>query len=150
MEEEIVTNPRTLQQLEESVPEFVNLLLALGAQVNVECGYACNLPIDDLWQTTQMDPSHLQEFIEASRKNRTLDLGASDLHVSDLEGSWSFKLCHESDLHFVSTDRKLLEHVATRWHRSGFSVKVSPYTAVQAPREWRIMDLPNQEPPTPQ
>jgi hypothetical protein len=150
MEEEIVTNPLTLQQLEKSVPEIVNLLLALGAQVNVECGYACNLPIDELWQTMQMDLSHLQDFIERSRNNRIFELGASDLHVSDLERRWSFKLCHESDLHFVSSDRELLEYVAMTWNRRGFTVMISPYTTVQAPREWRTMDLPNQEPPMPQ
>jgi len=150
MEEEIVTNPLTLQQLETSVPEVVNLLLALGTQVNVVYGYACNLPIDELWQAMQMDLSHLKDFIAKSRKDEILALGASDLHVNDLEKRWSFKICHESDLHFVTSDRMLLEQVAALWSHRGFTVHVSPYTAVQAPREWRLMDLPNQDPPTPQ
>ncbi len=42
MEEEIATNPLSLEQLEKSVPEIVNLLLALGTQVNVEYGYGCH------------------------------------------------------------------------------------------------------------
>ncbi|HSR08490.1 MAG TPA: hypothetical protein VLM42_15155 [Bryobacteraceae bacterium] len=135
MEEEIATNPLSVEQLEKSIPEVTEFLLVLGTKVNVEYGWACNLPIDQLWQTKQMDLSHLQEFIEKSRKSGILELGASDLHVSDIEGHWSFTLCHESDFHFVSSDRKLLEGVATKWHRMGFSVMVSSYTAVQAPRE---------------
>ena len=146
MEEEIATNPLSLEQLEKSIPEIVNLLLALGTQVNVEYGYACNLPIDELWQTIQMDLPHLQDFIDKSRENRIIELGASDLHITDLERSWSFQLCHESDLHSVTGDRQLLEHVAMLWSRRGFTVMISPYTTVQAPREWRKLDLQNQEP----
>lgn len=143
MEEEIVTNSLSLEQLEKSIPEIVNFLLALGAPVTVEYGWGCNLPTDQLWQTMQMDLSHLQDFIEKSRKDRIFELGASDLHVSDIEGCWSFKLCHEADLHFVSSDRHLLEHVAMLWNRRGFTVMISPYTIVQAPREWRKLDLQN-------
>ena len=147
MEEEIVTNPLTLEQLEESIPPITDILMTLGTPINVEYGWGCNLPTDQLWQTIQMDLSHLREFIEMSRKNRILDLGASDLHVSDLDRRWNFKLCHESDLHFVSSNRQILEDVATMWDRMGFAVKISLYTAVQAPREWRNFTLRNQQPP---
>jgi len=116
MEEEIVTNPLTLQQLEKSVPEIVNLLLALGAQVNVECGYACNLPIDELWQTMQMDLSHLQDFIERSRNNRIFELGRKRPACKRSRTALGVSSCHESDF-IVSSDRELLEYVAMTWNR---------------------------------
>ncbi len=142
MEEEIATNSLTVPQLERSIPEIVNLLSALDTPINVEYGYACNLPIDELWQTMQMDLPHLQDFINKSREDRIFELGVSDLHVNDLEGRWSIKLCHESDLHFVSANRQLLEDVATMWDRNGFTVMISPYTTIQTPREWRTMAFP--------
>jgi hypothetical protein len=112
MEEEIATNSLTVPQLERSIPEIVNLLSALDTPINVEYGYACNLPIDELWQTMQMDLPHLQDFINKSREDRIFELGVSDLHVNDLEGRWSIKLCHESDLHFV---RRCRDDVGPEW-----------------------------------
>ena len=44
MKEEIVTNPLSLAQLEESIPEIADFLLPLGTPVNVEYGWGCNLP----------------------------------------------------------------------------------------------------------
>jgi len=148
MEEEIVTNPLSLDQLEKNIPEITNLKVALGTPVNVEYGWGCNLPTDQLWQTTLIDFSDLQNFIESARKSGIFKLGASDPHVSDLDGRWSFTLCHESDLHFVSSDRQLIEQIAAMWNSSGFNVQVSPYATVQGHRKWRKIDLLNQGPPT--
>jgi hypothetical protein len=129
LEEEIVTNSLSVEQLQESIPEMSRLLAAIDRRrISVEYGWGCNFPTDKLWSPTQIEQSDLQEYIEESRKNGIVTLGSSDLIVRDLEGSMNFTICHESDLHFVTNDKRLLQQVATMWIRKGFTVYVSLHT----------------------
>ena len=144
LEEEIVTNSLSVEKLQESIPEMARFLeLVERKRISVEYGWGCNLPTSQLWNPMPMEPSQLEEFFEESRKNGTFTLGSSDLTIRDVEGSMSFTICHESDLHFVSGDKRLLEQVATMWSGKGFTIYVGPNN-IGVRREWKKVDAPDQ------
>ena len=125
LEEEIITNSLSVEQLQESISEMAHFFAATDRKrISVEYGWGCNLPTDQLWSPMQMDSSQLQEFVENSQRNGTLKLGSGDLIVRDVEESMSFTICHESDLHFVASDKQVLEHVATMWSGKGFTLHI--------------------------
>ena len=142
-EEEIVTNSLSLEQLQESIPEISRFLASIDRmRISVAFGWGCNLPTDQLWNPMQMEPLQLEEFIEKSRQNGPFRLGSSDLIIRDLAGSMSFTICHESDLHFVASDKRLLEEVATMWSGKGFTLHIGPHT-IGGRREWTRVDAPD-------
>ena len=83
--------------------------------------------------------SQLEEFIEKNQRNGAFRLGSSDLIIRDLGGSMSFTICHESDLHFVASDKRLLEQVTAIWRGKGFTLHIGPNTSGSR-REWKRVD----------
>ena len=87
MEEEIVTNSLSVEQLQESIPEMARFFAAIDRKrISVEYGWGCKLPTDQLWNPMQMDASQLQEFVENSQRNGALKLGSGDLIIRDARG----------------------------------------------------------------
>lgn len=140
MEQEIVATPLSIQQLRDSVSDIARFLASVGrGPFSVEYGWGCNLPTNDLWHPIEITPAQLEEFVERSENEGSFKLGACDLIIGDQAARFSFIICHESDLHFTSSDRDLQEQVSTLWREKGFTVYVSPYD-VKGHRDWKRID----------
>lgn len=105
----------------------------------VEFGWGSNLPIERLWQPSDLTAGSLEDFVQQSEREGIYQLGRGDLVISDVQTGMTFIVCHESDLHFISDDEAMLDRVSTLWRAAGFEVWVSPYTIEGRP-PWRRPD----------
>ena len=137
--QEVRTEPLANDRIPEFVPEITRTLGSWGhTRIKVTHGFGCNLPIDRLWQAIEIATPQLAFFIERSLREGTFRYGRCDLHIEDLQETLEFKLCHESDVHFASTDPNLVEQVITLWRRDGIALFASPGPKGSALRkEWK-------------
>jgi len=95
-------------------------------------GWACNLDVPDLWQEMPTPTPALRAFIRASMERGVYDLGESDLYNQDPHESFRSLLCHESDIHFRSTDESLVNIVEAAWQDVYLDPRdTEPYIAVR-------------------
>src|SRR6266571_4069447 len=105
--QQVRTGQLTADQLQPLVAEIQRLLRDWGYdRVKVTFGHGCSLPVDQLWQPREINAIELQSFIEASIRNGVFRFGRCDLHIEDREETLEFRLCHESDIHFESTEQE--------------------------------------------
>ncbi|MSR56530.1 MAG: hypothetical protein EXS05_02515 [Planctomycetaceae bacterium] len=101
------------------VIEFVRLNGV--SNVLVAYGFDCDCPQEQLYEDVAMPLDRLQPFIAESEAAGVYRLGQNNLHVKDTTGRIEFLFCHESDIHFVSEDRELIERLKAAWMAEGFS-----------------------------
>lgn len=116
-----------------------DLIAAWGyRRVDVMYGFDCKLPTDQLWQVQEVETSGLDGHIERSIRDGIFLPGLSDIHIEDLETSFGFKLCHESDLHFESTQPWMVEQVVACWRAQGFALFMNAGpSANPGTKEWK-------------
>jgi hypothetical protein len=137
---EIVTGHLSVPQLRQCVPEVGRFFEAAGfSKVSVVYGWGCNLPPDRQWEATEIAPGELEQFADRSEQAGIVQLGKSDLIIQDPDKTAILKLCHESDMHFVSADPAVLDQVIAWWRGKGFSLSQSLYSMV-GPRDWKTVD----------
>jgi hypothetical protein len=138
--EEVRTDPLSVEQMRDSVPEIIAFLLSAGyAEINVMYGWACE--DDKMWQEKSIPTSELSRFIEDAIAENIFKFGWSDLHIEDLQDTLEFKFCHESDIHFSSDHEELVKQVIAQWQRKGLTLYVSPGPRKSALRtEWKRLD----------
>jgi hypothetical protein len=90
--------------------------------LDVSYGWACKLGIDDLYKDHRVESDRLLDFVEESTDRGIFILGQSDLYIHGAGVGFSFRLCHESDIHFESTDLALASRVVSVWKAAGLSV----------------------------
>ena len=140
--EEVTTEPLGIEQLQAMVPSIIRFLSAWGRdRVEVKYGYACNLPIDQLWRPIEVETLLLEAFVQRSVRDGVFQFGQCDLHIEDPAHTLEFKLSHESDIYFASTDRSLVDQVTKAWHEQGLVLYLSegPQGSA-APKHWRRID----------
>jgi hypothetical protein len=122
----VATRPLSVEELKARIPEIQHLLLDWGHdRVRVTFGYGSKLPMDQLWIPTEIDTPSIGEFIDDAARKGIFELGQSDLDIEDRQETFAFKLCHESDIHFESIDRGLVEQVITLWRGRGLGLSES-------------------------
>jgi hypothetical protein len=138
-QQEVCTEPLSIDQLRESLSEMTEFLLSVGHNhVSVTYGWGCNLPADQLWLPAQIDTAQLESFVQQSVRNGVFVFGCSDLHIEDPQKTLEFRLCHESDIHFGSDDPRLLELVINLFKQKGRTLYSSPGPRGSAARkEWK-------------
>jgi hypothetical protein len=120
---EIVTQQLDKAPLEAQLHLVAELCAAFDPSgVNVSYGWACELNIDELYTDHLIESHRLLDFIDESIRQRVFTLGQSDLHVHGARIDFSFRLCHESDVHFESSDMALVNRVLSAWKTAGLSV----------------------------
>jgi hypothetical protein len=131
-----------LRELSKKIPDLFG---SWGeTSVRVMYGWACNLPIDELWKPRAIQLSALSDFIHNSERDGVFVVGESDLFIFDDQETTYFQLCHERDMHFVTADQRRLESVIESWKRSGLTLSradgqshLAKYEEVQHPnRDW--------------
>ena len=117
---ELSTKPLELPVLAQQLDSIVELCARFSPEsVVVLYGWACNLDVPDLWQEMPTPTSALRAFIRESMERGVYDLGESDMYIQDPDEIFQFLLCHESDIHFRSTDQALLNIVKAAWQDAG-------------------------------
>jgi hypothetical protein len=102
--------------------------------LDVSYGWACELDIDELYRDHRIDSHRLLDFVDESTRRGVFTLGQSDLHIQGADIGFSFRLCHESDVHFESADLALVTRVVSAWKAAGVSVRELESTGPPAPR----------------
>jgi hypothetical protein len=140
--QQVKTRPLTVEELRARIPEIQHLLLGWGHdRVSVTFGYGTKLPMDQLWIPKEIDTSSIGAFVDGAVRKGIFEVGGSDLHIEDRQETLEFRLCHESDIHFESTDQGLVEQVITFWRGRGLGIQVSTGEKGSAlPRVWTSAD----------
>jgi hypothetical protein len=121
---EIVTQQLDNATLEAQLRLVAELCPAFDPSgVNVSYGWACELDIDELYRDHLVESHRLLEFVDESIRRGVFTLGQSDLHIHGAGIDFSFRLCHESDVHFDSPDSALVSRVVSAWKTAGLSVR---------------------------
>ena len=131
-EYEIVSQPLTADQLDSLLPALSEFLGQLGAPHTAEYGFSCNLPIEQLWKPTRLT-SGLSLFVANAEQQGIAKLGSDDILVR--AGKTLLTLCHESDIHLVSSSEETLAAFADLLRRNSIRASRSPYS-VQGKRTW--------------
>jgi hypothetical protein len=136
------TEPLDVARLRARVPEIAQLLNDWRFErVDATYGYGCNLPMNQLWQATEIDAMHLDAFVTDGVRSGIIKIGSCDLHIEDREKTIEFRICHESDVHFESTNKGLVDQVVKLWLGEGFTVYVAEGPKGSAlPKNWTRLD----------
>ena len=136
---EVRTESLAGSQLQDGVLEIVGLLRSWALdRVDLSYGWGCNLPMDKLWRPQQIDAAQLGAFVEQSVAEGTFRFGQCDLHIEDLRRTLKFTICHESDIHFESAARELVDEIVSRWlvRFSVLYVRTGPKGSARAAEQW--------------
>ena len=97
--------------------------------------------MDQLWRPTEIGTLELDVFVRHSEQEGIFKFGRCDLHIEDQHKKLEFRLCHESDIHFESAERPLVDQVIALWQSKGFTLYVSPGPKGSTLRgEWQRID----------
>ena len=114
----LVTSTLTKSQLEKMI-EYINDFFIIENQdeVNVIFGWDCEIDENEQYKDIKIKSLKIPNFIENSQAKGIFKLGKSDLFIATLDSKFEFQLCHEGDVHFKSTDEKLLKKVREDWEK---------------------------------
>src|SRR5271165_4754979 len=99
--QEVRTEPFAVRELQESIPGISRFLQSWGCdRLACSYGFACNLPMDELWHPIEVDTVQIESFIQDSVKLGVFTFGQCDLHIEYPQNTLEFRICHESDIHF--------------------------------------------------
>lgn len=105
---------------ERAVLGVVEFIRSVGVRdVLVAYGFGCDCPDDELYRDLPMPLDRLLPFLAEAEVANYYRLGRDNLHVKDGTGRIKFLFCHESDIHFISEDSKLVERLKAVWLAAG-------------------------------
>ena len=129
---EIATQQLDNATLEAQLRLVAELCAAFDASgVNVSYGWACELDIDELYTDHLIESHRLLDFVGESIRRGVFTLGESDLLIHGAGINFSFRLCHEADVHFESPDLPIVNRVVSAW-KTGLNVHEVEPTAPPA------------------
>jgi hypothetical protein len=121
------TTTLSKEQMREGINDMVATLRSLSVdEVSAVCGWACRLSQDELWQSHPVAVKELKNYVEQLEQRNIFELGSSDLFIELPQADVKFMLCHESDVHFESSDPVLIRRFIGSWLERGHIVYVSP------------------------
>jgi hypothetical protein len=85
-------------------------------------GWACKLPITDLWKPEEIETSQVRSWIDYKIDAGIYDPGAADLYFTLSDGT-EFLFCHESDVHVETSASDLLRSIVERWLERRYGVQ---------------------------
>ena len=108
--QELLNEIKFIISLFESIDEKESLLML---------GWGCDLSIDDLYKTKKVRIDELELKIFAYEKDNKLRIGSSDIFISSINNDFKFLLCHESDIHFETSEKSYYKTVLKHWMDTG-------------------------------
>ncbi len=119
----IRTESLAVERLAGLLPGVYRLCQAFSPTgLDVCYGWACNAEPVALWVDHRITSNALPEFVQRSMVSGIVELGGSDLHISGVDAEFRLTICHESDLHFESSDPELVARIAEAWAAEGVGV----------------------------
>src|SRR5262249_24318621 len=104
-----------------AVKQVAEFLRTAGVrEVLVAYGFGSDCPDEPLYQDVPMALDRLHPFLAKAETADYYRLAKDNLHVNDGTGRIEFLFCHESDIHFISQDRGLIERLKELWLAEGF------------------------------
>jgi hypothetical protein len=105
----------------QAIAGVIEFMAAEGVrEVLVAYGFGCDCPDEQLYRDQPMPLGRLEAFIAEAEGFDSYRAGKDNLHVKDGTGRIEFLFCHESDIHFISEDRELVERLKAKWLAAGF------------------------------
>lgn len=133
MEVELATEALSQPQILRQIEDMGNLLGSIGTErVTVEYGWGCKLKPADLWQPVEVDIEGLSKFVADASRSGIYTAGSADLVIRDPQGRFQLLFCHESDIHFKSSDPRMTSRVRDRWRNEGYRILTKNHSG-----EWR-------------
>lgn len=100
------------------INHLVNFLKSFEIEgVKVAWGWGCKMDLDSLWAYSEIHVVDLPSFILKGVDEGIFTPNECDFFIASLEGRFEFKFCHESDIHFVTSDPKMAELVEDSWRK---------------------------------
>ncbi|MCX6590767.1 MAG: hypothetical protein NTZ56_04500 [Acidobacteria bacterium] len=143
-------------QLPAEVASTLMLLQASTESVIAEYGWECRVPDSQRRVPLAMSSAAIAGFIDQAIADGAFVYGSCDLHLAAGDGDWEFLLCHESDLHCVSSNLVFLSAAIRHWLSMGLVVMrwlapTSPPdpTSEAAPGTWQAIENASEIEPWP-
>ena len=125
---EIVTEKLDPSTLESELPRIIEWLrLRAIRQVQITFGVGADVPDENLWTPIALDVENVCAFMKEAVARGSFRFGHADLFVKTNRTfqrdypALTFRLCHESDMHFWAADRAMIEDVKQDWIARGYS-----------------------------
>ncbi len=117
----IGSGPITSSQVLDEVPEIAKLLRSNGIEdAIVYYGWGTRLEINQLWSPIEVKVEDLPAFVRDSVAQGIFSPGNSDLIIEDKARTLNFLLCHESDIHLMTENQKLINETNRHWSEMGY------------------------------
>jgi hypothetical protein len=118
---ELTSGLLSRDQYLQAIAGVVEFLAIEGVrEVLVAYGFGCDCPDEQLYQDERISLDRLLPFIAEAERLDYYRVGKDNLHVKDDTGQIEFMFCHESDIHFFSEDKRLVEQLKAGWLAQGF------------------------------
>jgi hypothetical protein len=119
---EIVTGQITATQVQgEVIPDIVELLRSLGVDdLLVEYGWGCRIDTNKLWSDMEVKVGDLPSLAKRSIEEGIYVPNQCDLILQDRSRTFTFNLCHESDIHLTTENPTLIEKASKQWAVRGY------------------------------
>ena len=89
-------------------------------QVTVMYGFDCELDQAELYKEITIDVSDINAFIKCSESEGIYKFGDNDFYISVKPLDMEFLFCHESDVHFTSSDNEIFAQIKQEWQNEGY------------------------------
>lgn len=89
-------------------------------QVTVMYGFDCELDQDELYKEITIDVNDINTFIKRSENEGIYKFGDNDFYIMAKPIDMEFLFCHESDVHFTSSDNGIFAQIEQEWEHEGY------------------------------
>lgn len=121
---ELTTGFLSREEYLQAIDGIIDFMAAAGVRtIFVAYGFGCDCPEEEMYQDTMISLNRLLPFIDQAEALDYYRVGQDNLHVKDESGRIEFLLCHESDIHFISEDKDLMNWMKARWIEAGYEVQ---------------------------
>ena len=104
--------------------EFILGLLRHHGEPSVwfEVGWGASLPMDELWDRTQVDLGEVLNRVRECERNGVFHFGNADIALRGSLCDMSVCFSHHGSVHLKSSDVRVLQEVKDHWIASGFTI----------------------------
>ena len=125
---EITSGILTEEQFLKEIEEMPELLSQLGINyVLISFGYGCNEDLEDLWKERQISVDDIADFLQQNIDSGLFTPTTGDLFIKSNEHGTEILFCHESDIHFKTSNENAFQMKRNDW----ISKEFQGYTKVK-------------------
>ena len=120
-EMEIRTGLLNIEQLRAELETVIERLKSKDVQqVTVMYGFDCELDQDELYKEITVAVNDINTFIARSESEEIYKFGDNDFYIMAKPLDIKFLFCHESDVHFTTSDKGVFAQIKEEWLNMGY------------------------------